>query len=54
MTQDQIIELALALLKEQNEALRKWVRDQGEKTDTCTYNILREKCSYCRCHRSKT
>jgi hypothetical protein len=34
--------------------LRQWIRDQGAQTDTCTYNILREKCSYCQCNRSKT
>jgi FtsZ-binding cell division protein ZapB len=36
------------------ESLSQWIREQGSQTDTCTYNILREKCAYCRCHRSKT
>lgn len=43
----------LRRLYAENEALRQWIREQGEQTDTCTYNILREKCAYCQCHRSK-
>ncbi len=31
------------------EHLGEWIREQGERSDICTYNILREVCSYCRC-----
>jgi hypothetical protein len=40
-------------LHAQNAALKDWIRDQSIVTDTCTWNILREKCNLCQCHRSK-
>ncbi len=43
----------LLRLYAENDALRDWIREQGTQTDTCTWNILREKCAYCQCHRSK-
>lgn len=33
--------------------LRDWIRQQGEVTNTCTFNILREVCHECACHRAK-
>ena len=33
--------------------LREWIREEGKRTDTCTYNILREICEGCRCHRAQ-
>ena len=33
-------------------ALKSWIRDEGERTDTCTYNVLREICPKCKCGRS--
>lgn len=34
--------------------LRQWIREHGGQTDTCTWSVLKEKCEYCQCHRSKT
>ncbi len=34
-------------------ALKAWIRDEGERTNTCTYNILHEKCVGCMCGRSQ-
>ena len=33
--------------------LRDWIRQQGEVTNTCTFNILKEVCNECACHRAK-
>lgn len=38
-------------LKEENERLKEWIREEGIRTDTCTYNILGEICEGCRCKR---
>jgi hypothetical protein len=31
--------------------LRQYIRDEGEITDTCTYDVLKEICVGCRCQR---
>ena len=31
--------------------LREWIREEGERTNTCTYNVLGEVCSNCECNR---
>lgn len=36
----------------ENQALKSWIKQHGEATDTCTYNILGEICDGCRCKRS--
>ncbi|MBK6587905.1 MAG: hypothetical protein IPG22_06275 [Acidobacteria bacterium] len=33
--------------------LRDWIRQQGEVTNTCTFNILKEVGNECACHRAK-
>jgi len=33
--------------------LEVWVEEHGERGNTCTFNILRNVCSYCRCKRKK-
>jgi hypothetical protein len=33
-------------------SLRKWVEEEGVRTNTCTYSILGEICSDCRCEKS--
>lgn len=38
-------------IKEENERLKEWIREEGVRTDTCTYNILGEICAGCRCRR---
>jgi len=31
--------------------LREWIRSEGERNNTCTYNVLGEVCGYCECKR---
>lgn len=38
-------------LKEENERLREWIRQEGMRSDTCTYDVLHEICEGCRCLR---
>ena len=38
-------------LKAENERLREWIRSEGVRTDTCTYDVLGEICEGCRCKR---
>ena len=38
-------------LKEENERLKEWIREEGIRTDTCTYDILGEICEGCMCKR---
>ena len=41
-------------LLEENEGLRHWVREEGERNSICTYDILgREVCSDCGCGKKK-
>lgn len=28
-----------------------WIREEGERNNTCTYNVLGEVCAYCECKR---
>ncbi len=30
-----------------------WIRAEGERTNTCTFNVLGEVCGYCECKRKK-
>ena len=46
-------EQRIMALEAKNEALRNWIREQSSVTDTCIWNILREQCIGCQCHRSK-
>jgi hypothetical protein len=32
--------------------LQDWIRSEGERNDTCTYDVLGEVCSTCRCRRA--
>lgn len=38
-------------LKEENERLKEWIRQEGVRSDTCTYDVLHEICEGCRCKR---
>lgn len=38
-------------LKAENKRLRDWIRIEGVRTDTCTYDALTEICEGCRCKR---
>lgn len=38
-------------LRSEVEALREWIRDEGENNNTCTYGVLREVCEHCQCGR---
>lgn len=38
-------------LKAENERLKEWIRQEGVRTDTCTYDVLKEMCEGCRCKR---
>lgn len=31
------------------ESMRQWIRDEGARSDTCTFGILGEVCAGCRC-----
>ena len=42
------IKTLLAARKEIHN-LREWIRQEGEHSDVCTFNILREICKGCRC-----
>lgn len=35
------------------EVLKDWIRAEAWRTDTCTFDILREVCDGCRCKRAK-
>lgn len=36
-------------LKTENERLREWIREQGEHSNTCTFDVLKEICDGCKC-----
>jgi hypothetical protein len=38
-------------LKDENERLKEWIRQDGVRNDTCTYDVLHEICEGCRCKR---
>jgi hypothetical protein len=38
-------------MKSENERLRDWIRSEGMRTHTCTYDVLGEICEGCRCKR---
>lgn len=40
-----------AQARAENALLREWIRAEGVRTDTCTYEVLREICEGCRCKR---
>ena len=44
--------MALEYLRQENERLRKWVREEGERNNTCTRPILRETCENCGCEQA--
>jgi len=31
--------------------LREWIREEGERNNTCTFNVLGDVCGYCECKR---
>lgn len=33
------------------DRLRSWIKDEGERNNTCTYNVLNEVCAYCQCNK---
>lgn len=33
------------------EDLVRWIKEEGERTDICTFQVLGEVCDGCRCHR---
>jgi hypothetical protein len=35
----------------ENQRLRDWIRSEGMRTHTCTYDVLGEICEGCRCKR---
>lgn len=39
-------------LERENAALREWIKSEGERTNVCTYHILKEICSTCNCDRA--
>jgi hypothetical protein len=38
-------------LEKENANLRDWIRQEGERSDVCTFHILGEICGNCACHR---
>lgn len=42
----------MSRMRRERQSLINWIREQGKASDTCTYNVLREVCENCRCHRS--
>ena len=41
------------MLQNKLSTIRQWVALEGERTDTCVYNVLGVRCSYCKCWRNK-
>lgn len=41
------------LAQRQLHRLLEWIRQEGERNDVCTYDILEQVCPYCRCKRSR-
>lgn len=39
-------------LKQEVAHLRAWIRDEGERTNVCTFDVLGEVCAGCRCSRA--
>lgn len=46
-------EIMLRRIDKENESLKDWIREEGYRSNTCTWNILREKCSYCQCNKKQ-
>lgn len=42
-----------ANLRRLNETYKHWIREEGNRTDSCTFNVLGEICEGCKCHRQK-
>lgn len=40
-------------LRKLNETYKHWIREEGKRTDACTFNVLGEICEDCKCHRQK-
>jgi len=38
-------------LEQENANLKDWIRQEGERSDVCTFTILGEICGNCACHR---
>lgn len=47
MTTDKAV--ALCKTKREIERLRAWIAEEGERTNTCTKNVLGNVCENCRC-----
>jgi hypothetical protein len=45
------LEEEIKRLREENERLKEWIRQEGMRNDTCTYDVLHEICEGCRCKR---
>lgn len=42
---------AIDFLQRRERALEQWIESEGDRNDTCTYNILKKVCAGCKCHR---
>lgn len=42
----------MSRMRRERQSLINWIREQEKVSGTCTYNVLREVCDNCRCHRS--
>lgn len=43
---------AMRKAKREIERLREWIAEEGNRTDTCTRNVLGKVCENCRCGKS--
>lgn len=44
--------IEMSRMRRERQSLINWIREQGKVSGTCAYNVLREVCEDCRCHRS--
>lgn len=45
------IEIELIRAAVEINRLREWIREEGERNNTCMVNVLGEVCGYCECKR---
>ncbi len=50
---DRVEDYAAHCVASATEPLRRWIAEEGERSDTCTRNILGVVCNNCRCGKSR-
>ncbi len=49
MKNDERTRKRIVALETENAKLREWIRHEGDTSNICTYDILREICNTCQC-----